>query len=663
MNVARINAHITTLHCPDELRSLQGWVIWRSEQGDGSKPRKVPYYAAGGKRHGVQGRPEDRAQLVTFDAACAAAARRGFDGVGLCLMPEFGIVVVDFDDVVTSRGLHPDVAELVSTTYAEYSPGGSGAHAMYIGELGDRKSHADGTRFGVETFSTKGFVTFTGNALPHVADLELAGPVIAPVTEPLRQLCAERFGRKRDPLDDDPLLTNTPPIGLTASQLQECLDVLDASMGHDAWLQVGMALHHETQGERFDLWDDWSSLAEEAYPGREALAKRWESFGKADGRKVTARTLVKMANAAGARVSLNAVLTDIDFDDVTPASGGAPASQRGRFAPMSLGELMAQTRARWLVKRLLPETGVGIVFGPSMAGKSFLLLDLCLAIVQGQPWRGRKTRAGGVAYILAEGASGFPDRLRAYMGYHGVDGFEGLPLHVIPAAPNLLEKQDVRELMVELKALPELRLVIVDTIAQTTPGADENSSQDMGRALAHAQAIARATKVLVLLVGHTGKDESKGLRGWSGMLAAFDVALQLERDGELRQATVVKQKDGPGEGDAYPFRLMPVTLGQDEDGEDITSCVALEGSVRGGAAPRIVRPRGPKQAVLLNTLTELMDLAGPPTTMQLLDAARDRLPHSEGEKDRRRADVTRALEALVAANAVRITDSGVVEFV
>lgn len=366
--------HPVATQAPDELRSLPGWVVWRHEGGgDGVKPRKVPYYAAGGRRHGVQGRPEDRAQLVTFDAACVAAARRGMDGVGLCLMAEFGITVLDFDNAVTGQGLRPELLELLSDTYVEFSPSGAGVHAIYQGDLGDRKSHADAERFGVEAFSSKGFVTFTGNALPHVADLELAGPVIAPVSEPVRTLCAARFGRQTGIDDDGPPITCSPPLGLTETQILDALAVLDPGMGHDDWLRIGMAIHHETGGERFDLWDDWSSLAEADYPGREELSKRWESFGKAKGVKVTARSLVKMANEHGAGVSVAAVATDDDFDDVSASVPPPTAHAWTRFL-----ELRATPQAPRFVIPWFIQEGVVVIAGAPGVGKTTTLLPLAL---------------------------------------------------------------------------------------------------------------------------------------------------------------------------------------------------------------------------------------------------------------------------------------------
>jgi primase-polymerase (primpol)-like protein len=71
------------------MRNLPGWLVWRFEHHEGEdKPRKVPYYTSGPKRHGKQGEPQDLQKLTAFDAARTAAARRGFDGVGFVPRPE-----------------------------------------------------------------------------------------------------------------------------------------------------------------------------------------------------------------------------------------------------------------------------------------------------------------------------------------------------------------------------------------------------------------------------------------------------------------------------------------------------------------------------------------------------------------------------------------------
>ena len=315
------------LTAPAALRDLPGWLIWKFEPGD-KKPRKVPYYVTGGRRKGTQGSPEDRAQLVTFDAARAAAERRGFDGVGLAILPEFGVVALDFDQCIVDGGVHPEVEKLVACTYAEYSPSGNGVRAFMRGDLGNHKDNA--APVGFETFSSTGYVTFTGNRL-DVTDLLGNDDTIADVTEDVRALAVARFGRvAKDEATDDPLMVYEPRLGLTPAQIAAALAALDPDMGHDAWLHVGMALHHETEGEGFDYWNDWSAGGSK-YPSEDVLRHRWESFGSNPGRPVTARYLVKLANENGAGIALDIASAD-DFEaipDEPAAEDAAPAPEIG----------------------------------------------------------------------------------------------------------------------------------------------------------------------------------------------------------------------------------------------------------------------------------------------------------------------------------------------
>src|SRR5262249_54953770 len=132
---------------------------------------------------------------------------------------------------------------------------------------------------------------------------------------------------------------------------------------------------------------------------------------------------------------------------------------------------------------------------------------------------------------------------------------------------------DIKAVIRELGSYGGASIVVVDTLAQATPGANENAGEDMGRVLANCKAIRRATGATVLLIHHAGKDLSRGARGWSGLRAAADAEIEISRlDDSNRLATITKQKDGT-DGAKYPFKLAVVPLGEDADGEVIDSCV------------------------------------------------------------------------------------------
>ncbi len=187
----------------------------------------------------------------------------------------------------------------------------------------------------------------------------------------------------------------------------------------------------------------------------------------------------------------------------------------------------------------------------------------------------------------------------AYASREGI-ALDEIPLQVIPMAPNLLEKAEVIDVA---RAIGRCDVVIVDTFAQTTAGANENSGEDIGRALAHCKGIHRATGAVVLLVHHAGKDLTKGARGWSGLRAAADAEIEVSRQDPVRMLRMSKQKDGE-DGLKFYFDLTQVPIGVDEDGDIITSCV-MNFEV---SAP-VAQQKGPKlnqwETIVMATVTTI----------------------------------------------------------
>lgn len=570
-NVAHITPHLRNVEAPAVIRDLPAWVIWRFEDNPNpnQKPRKVPYYATGGKRTGEQGSPQDVAKLTTFDAAKAAAAKRGFDGVGFATLAQFGICALDFDDCITDGHIHPDIEPLLMDTYAEFSPSGKGIRLFFRGDLGNGKSTSR-EPYGMECFSSKGFVTFTGNALEAT---ELLGNVdtVAQLSPEAYELHQRRFERSRTPGQVDLPASAIDPVGLTEGEILAMLERLDPDLSHDQWLQVGMGLHHETAGAGFHYWDIWSSTGTK-YPGSDTLRQRWESFGRHNDRAVTLRTAMKLA---GMGPSTSAASPE-EFDALVGDVSETPDAPL-RFHVQSAHEFATSAPTRWRIKGVLPDAELVVMYGASGSGKSFMALDMGAAIARGILWRGCKVRQGRVAYIAAEGAGGFRKRLQAYAQAQQID-LATLELGVIHAAPNMMEPKDAADVAKAVTAWGGADLIIVDTFAQVMPGANENAGEDVGKALTHCKRIHESTGAMIMLIHHAGKDTSKGARGWSGLRAAADAELEVVRETIGRSLKLTKSKDGE-DGLMWGFELEVVTLGVDEDLDPITSCVVVEHAV------------------------------------------------------------------------------------
>lgn len=183
------------------------------------------------------------------------------------------------------------------------------------------------------------------------------------------------------------------------------------------------------------------------------------------------------------------------------------------------------------------------VYGPSGHGKSFAVLDWSMSVALGRPWHGAKVEAGAVAYVAGEGARGIGVRTAAWRARYGVERAELAGkfwlFDVMPSpADELAWRAFVGAMMVR-----QVKLIVFDTQALLTDGLDENSKIDMDvmvRALKYLRAM---TGACVLVVHHSGKNESAGGRGHSSVKAALETEIEVRRSGTTVTITSVKQKD------------------------------------------------------------------------------------------------------------------------
>lgn len=280
-----------------------------------------------------------------------------------------------------------------------------------------------------------------------------------------------------------------------------------------------------------------------------------------------------------------------------------PKQQAQRFKLMAPSELAALPPVRWRIKGVLPEEGIASVFGPSGSGKSFLVLDMLAAVAAGRPWFGCRVKAAPVLYVGLEGEAGIAQRVQAYQT-------KNCPL---PAEFRfLLQALDIRKPTDRADLVAAARaagcvggVLVIDTLNRAAPGADENDSASMGEIIAATKALQAELGGLVLLVHHTGKDASKGLRGHSSLHAALDAAIEVSRDGDRREWRTAKSKDGNDEQGKL-FRLEVVEIGHDHDGEEITSCVIAPEEQAADAVRRALPPKSGNQKTVLDALKVIL---------------------------------------------------------
>lgn len=221
---------------------------------------------------------------------------------------------------------------------------------------------------------------------------------------------------------------------------------------------------------------------------------------------------------------------------------------------------LQDVKVKWLVKDMLPAKSFSAIYGRSGAGKSFFAMYLAAMVAAGREAFGCDVEQGDVVYLALEGGAGLRRRRDALMQRYGLP--DDLPVHFVKAQMNLRSSLDDLHALIAVINERGIKpaVVFVDTLARAYAGGEENSSAEMMQFVSVMAALQDALDCTVCVVHHTGKDESRGMRGSSALLAAVDAELELTRisddDATEPVCTVksTKQKDGM-DGLTWSFRL------------------------------------------------------------------------------------------------------------
>lgn len=414
-----------------------------------------------------------------------------------------------------------------------------------------------------------------------------------------------------------------------------------AGLDYDAWFKVVCAIHSATSGGDAGLAMAHSFSARAGKYDSAFLDERvWPYITERDD-GYTVQSIFNMASANGWIDP--AVQSAFDVVPNAPIEAEASTVTPARFRALTVAEFTAGVTPPWIIKDIIPQAALAVIFGESTSGKTFFTLDVLCAVARGGTWRGKRITQGRGIYICAEGVSGFRNRVRAYTAHHLNNDYAALDIRVIADAPNFGESDDIKAVIAEVKRVGPVAVVVVDTFAQVMPGANENSGEDVGRAIYHCQQIHRVTGALVVLVHHSGKDASKGARGWSGLRAAADAEIEITRCDNDRVATITKLKDGE-DGLTFGFKLQTVHLAPDADGDMVTSCVVDYTDANTQVAK--IRKPGAKQQHVIDTAKARQDRGEDLTAYEITQEAIKSLPTIVGVKNNNKANVERAVREL-----------------
>jgi len=302
------------------------------------------------------------------------------------------------------------------------------------------------------------------------------------------------------------------------------------------------------------------------------------------------------------------------------------------------------TERRWLVEQLWGDEAVGIVGGEPKCCKSFLALDLAVAVASGAPCVRRfpVARTGRVLLFAAEDALHVVRQRLAGIARAAGRALADLDIQVITAPSVRLDVERDRDALTETVDKLRPRLLILDPFVRLHR-IDENISGEVAPLLAYLRELQRRYHLAVVLVHHARKGGAKmragqALRGSSEFHAWGDSNLYLRRHGDQLTLSVEHRA-------AAPISAVSLLL---HTAADAVALAAIDPN--SSAAPAVTQGATPAEPTVgQRILAQLESTAAPLTATELRKRCQIR-----------NATLQAALTALVADGQLRKDRAGYV---
>ena len=207
---------------------------------------------------------------------------------------------------------------------------------------------------------------------------------------------------------------------------------------------------------------------------------------------------------------------------------------RGTLYFQTVQEIVANMKEPdWMIDGVCERGSIMSIFGKPKSGKSFVAIAMACSIATGKDFYGRESIKSTVAYICGEGNASVSRRFVAYEQYFNIN-LSKSPLLISNRGARILDDDDYEHLIKVLKIIEiehgSLGCVVLDTLARTFGGGDENSTSDMNKYIQRIDAIKEEFGCTILIVHHTGHNSGTRSRGSSVLPASLDYEFKVIRE-------------------------------------------------------------------------------------------------------------------------------------
>jgi len=199
----------------------------------------------------------------------------------------------------------------------------------------------------------------------------------------------------------------------------------------------------------------------------------------------------------------------------------------------------------WIVEGFISAGSVNVFYGDAGSKKTWALLDMAVCVAKGDNWLNFKTTASNVFIVDEEsGKKRILDRMENVARGHQQTESTPVFCHSL-AGYDFGSSSWLSELVANIKVM-NVRLVIIDALADVMPGRDENAVKDVQPIFLALRKIAEDTQAAIVIIHHANKNGGKNdYRGSTSIKGAIDLLVKVESEikNDLIEFSTVKSRD------------------------------------------------------------------------------------------------------------------------
>lgn len=204
---------------------------------------------------------------------------------------------------------------------------------------------------------------------------------------------------------------------------------------------------------------------------------------------------------------------------------------------------------KWIIDKIIPDNSIIIMYGQPKNGKSFIILDISLHIVNNIRWNTFNiNKTGIIIYLVGEGIDGLKQRIESWHEYNNIE-YNELFYIISFSGKNFYENKFIENLInlgdkLKTKHNTDIALIVIDTLSKVINELDENNTLDMSKFICQIEKIKKLLNTSVFIVHNTEKYINKSMRDSSILLGDIDTSILIKRKNKEISFKVDKQKDG-----------------------------------------------------------------------------------------------------------------------